>query len=112
MFEPPHVIEMTAKTYEFNPSPIHIKAGQTVELKVTATDKTHGIKINVVPDGAAAGAKPGLEIPKDEECLKLDKNQTVTIQIVAHDPGTYSFACCKLCGLGHKKMKGQIIVDP
>ena len=32
------------------------------------------------------------------------------IEFVAQSLGTYSFKCCHTCGLGHKGMKGQIIV--
>jgi heme/copper-type cytochrome/quinol oxidase subunit 2 len=32
------VIELTAKKYEYSGSPIHVKAGTRVELKITAAD--------------------------------------------------------------------------
>jgi heme/copper-type cytochrome/quinol oxidase subunit 2 len=27
-------------------------------------------------------------------------------------PGTYSFKCSEFCGMGHRDMKGQIVVEP
>jgi len=39
------VIAATAKKYEFDPSPIRVKQGAKVQLKITATDHAHGFKI-------------------------------------------------------------------
>ena len=48
------VIEVTAKKYEFNPSPIHVKQGTKVQLKITSLDRKHGFKISLYPDGSEA----------------------------------------------------------
>jgi len=110
----PQVIEMTAKKYEFGPSPVHVKAGTTVVLKITATDRDHGFRISTVPDGAAKDTAPGLILtsPAPNDCYKLEKGQQVSIEIQAKTPGTYTFKCCVHCGLGHGGMKGELIVDP
>ena len=39
------VIEIAAKKYEYSPSPVHVKAGTKVRLKITATDHDHGFKV-------------------------------------------------------------------
>lgn len=106
------VVEVTAKKYEYSPSPIHVKAGSKVQLKFTATDHDHGFKIAEVPDGAEKSAKPGLVFTSGRECVELSKGQVTTVEFVAQTPGTYTFKCCKTCGLGHHGMKGQIVVDP
>ena len=36
------VIEVSAKKYEYNPSSIHVTQGTKVQLRITATDHTHG----------------------------------------------------------------------
>lgn len=107
-------IEMTAKKYDFNPSPVHVKAGTTIVLKITATDRPHGFRIDTVPDGAAKDSPPGLVLtsPAPNDCYHLEKGQQVSIEIQAKTPGTYTFKCCVHCGLGHGGMKGQLIVDP
>ena len=105
-------IEMTAKKYEFNPSPVHVKAGATVRLKITSTDRAHGIKIEPYPDGAPAKGDPGITFSSKEDCFKFDKDKPVTVEFVAHTPGTYTIKCCVHCGFGHGHMKGQLIVDP
>jgi cytochrome c oxidase subunit II len=110
----PQVIEMTAKKYDFSPGLVHVKAGTTVTLKITATDRPHGFRIDTVPDGAAKDSAPGLVLasPAPNDCYRLEKGQQVSIEIHAKTPGTYTFKCCVHCGLGHGGMKGQIIVDP
>jgi cytochrome c oxidase subunit 2 len=105
------VIELTAKKYEYSPSPFHVKAGTRVQLKITATDHDHGFKIPLVPDGAEQSGKPGLLLTSPQDCWQLKKGQTTTIEFLAQTSGTYTFRCCHTCGLGHRGMKGQIVVD-
>lgn len=105
------VINMTAKKYEFNPSTVHVKKGTKVQLHVTMLDRTHGLKINVYPDGGSTKGDPGLVFTSSQDCWSAGKGQTVTIEFVAKTPGNYPFKCCKFCGFGHMGMKGQIVVD-
>lgn len=105
------VIDMTAKKYVFNPSPIHVKRGTKVQLRITSTDHTHGFKINLYPDGGNTKGAPGLEFTAPEDCWKLPKGEAVTIEFVAKTSGHYPFKCCKFCGFGHMGMKGELIVD-
>jgi cytochrome c oxidase subunit II len=110
--QPPQIITMTAGNFEFTPPVIHIKLGKNIQLQVTSTDKTHGIRIKPFPDGAMKSTPPGLEFLYGEDCWKIKKGETAKIVFFAHAAGTYSFACCKECGSGHKRMKGQIIAEP
>lgn len=105
------VINITAKKYEFNPSPLHVKKGQKIELRVTATDHDHGFKISTFPDGADRKGPAGVIFTSPEDCWKIKKGDTVTIEFVAQTSGTYTFKCCVDCGLGHRRMKGELIVD-
>lgn len=105
-------IKVTAKKYEFNPSPIHVKQGTTVRLEITSLDRAHGIKIEPYPDGASTKGDPGITFTTKQDCFKFDKNSPVTVEFVAHTPGTYTFKCCVHCGLGHGHMKGKLIVEP
>jgi cytochrome c oxidase subunit II len=106
------VIDMTAKKYVFNPSPIHVKKGTRVQLRITAIDHNHGFKINLYPDGRDAKGAPGLLFDKPQDCWRLPKGQVTTIEFVAETPGSYPFKCCVFCGFGHMGMKGELIVDP
>jgi cytochrome c oxidase subunit 2 len=105
------VIEITAKKYEYSISPVHVKAGTKVQLKITATDHDHGFKIAAVPDGAQAKGAAGLIFTSTEDCWQLKKGETTTIEFLAQTAGTYTFKCCHTCGLGHRGMNGQMIVE-
>ena len=109
--KPPRIVSVSAKNFEFDPAIIHMKVDERVELDVTSEDRTHGIRISAFPDGAKTNTAPGLSFPNGEDCYKLKAGEMVAIGIVPTEPGTYTFTCCKTCGSGHKKMKGQIIVD-
>ena len=106
------ILEVSAKKYEYNPSSIHVKRGTNVQLRITATDHTHGFKIGAFPDGSDSNGSPGLAFTSPQDCWKIEKGQSSTIEFVAQTAGTYSFKCCVRCGLGHSGMKGQLIVDP
>ena len=105
------VIELTAKKYEYSPSPVHVKAGTKVQLKITTADHDHGFKIAAVPDGAEANGTAGLILTSPQDCWQLKKGETTTIEFSAQTAGTYTFRCCHTCGPGHRGMKGQIVVD-
>jgi cytochrome c oxidase subunit II len=106
------IIEVSAKKYEYTPSPIRVKRGTQVQLKITALDKTHGFKINLYPDGSDTKGDPGLIFSSKEDCFKIEKGAPTVVQFVARAPGTYSFHCCNRCGIGHSGMKGELIVEP
>ncbi len=87
-------ITMTAKKYEFSPSEIRMHQGETVKLSITALDRKHGFKIEAL----------GID-------RELPKGEVITIEFTADQAGVYPIACSKFCGLGHGKMKGQLIVE-
>lgn len=106
------VIDVTAKKYEFNPSPIRVKQGTKVQLKITATDHAHGFRITPYAEGADAKGNPGLVFANSNGCVKIEKGQTETVEFVAQTAGTYKFSCCVHCGWSHRSMKGELIVEP
>jgi cytochrome c oxidase subunit 2 len=89
-----HEITMTAKNYEFDPGVITVKKGEKVRLVVTATDRKHGIKIE------------GYDIDQ-----VLNTGDPTTIEFTADKAGTFEFKCSVYCGMGHRKMKGKLIVE-
>ena len=89
------VIKMAAKDFEFDPHIITVNQGDRVQLIVTALDRDHGIRI------------VGYNINR-----RLKKGVPTTIEFTANKPGTFSFRCSVFCGLGHRRMKGQLIVKP
>ena len=106
------VIEVTAKKYEFNLSPIRVKQGARIQLKITASDHAHGFRISPYPEGTEGERKAGLIFSSPEDCVKIEKGQTTTVEFVAQTPGTYRFKCCVHCGWRHRSMAGELIVEP
>jgi cytochrome c oxidase subunit II len=105
------VIEVIAKKYEYSPSPVHVKIGTKVQLRITAVDHDHGFKIGVDPDVGKANGKSGLVFASPQDCWQLKKGETTTIEFLAQVSGTYTFRCCHTCGLGHRGMRGEVVVD-
>ncbi len=105
-------IEVTAKKYEFDPSPIRVKQGTRVQLKITATDHAHGFRISEFPDGVDTKGKPGLIFSSAQDCRKIEEGKTEIVEFEAQTPGTYPFRCCVHCGWHHRGMKGELIVEP
>ncbi|HYL37190.1 MAG TPA: cupredoxin domain-containing protein [Bryobacteraceae bacterium] len=89
-----HEITVTAKKYQFDPNPIKVAKGEHVKLLITATDHDHGFKLEAFHINQ-----------------KLPKGQTVTVEFVADQAGTFPFECSHFCGLGHKRMKGELVVE-
>jgi cytochrome c oxidase subunit 2 len=106
------IITVTAKKYEFSPSPIRVKQGTKVQLKITATDHVHGFRIATTPEGGDANAKPGLALSSGGGCNRIEQGQTITVEFVAQTAGTYPFKCCVHCGWRHRSMHGELIVEP
>jgi len=90
----PVEIQVTAKKYEFQPSQIRVKKGDHVKLVITAVDHEHGFKLDA------------FHIDQ-----KLNKGEPATVEFTADQAGTFPFECSKFCGLGHKKMKGELVVE-
>ncbi len=90
----PGEIKVTAKKYEFSPSEIKVHQGDHVKLVITALDHDHGFK---------------LEAFHVDQLLK--KGHPATIEFVADKAGAFPFECSHFCGFGHKRMKGNLVVE-
>jgi cytochrome c oxidase subunit 2 len=109
--EPVQVVEMTAKKYAYSPDEFRVKQGTRVQLKIHATDRTHGFKIRLYPEGTPEKGEPGLQMKDNQNEFKLEQNQERIIEFVAVRPGTYVFRCSIFCGMGHRGMSGKMIVE-
>jgi len=85
---------MTAKNYVFDPGVITVKKGEKVRLIITATDRDHGIKLDAFDVNQV-----------------LKKGDPTTIEFTADKVGTFEFKCSVYCGMGHRKMKGKLVVE-
>jgi cytochrome c oxidase subunit 2 len=86
---------VTASRYRFEPARLEVRAGDVVELALHSADTTHGLEID------AFGVKA--VIPKG--------GAVVTVSFVADKVGVFPFACSEYCGSGHKRMKGELVVE-
>jgi heme/copper-type cytochrome/quinol oxidase subunit 2 len=110
----PHVIEVTAKTFEFMPNEIHVKKGERVQIKLRTVDRAHGLNLNLYPEGAGEDGNPGLVFDHPQDAAKVEKGKERIIEFVAARPGTYDFKCsvqCSMLGHGHDRMTGKLIVE-
>ena len=89
-----HEIHVVASKYKFDPAEIHVKKGENVRLIFTATDATHGIKLD--------------EFKINQ---RLETNKPTTVEFTPDKIGTFVFKCSVFCGIGHRGMKGKLIVD-
>src|SRR5262249_52927763 len=109
---PPRVIRVTARNFEFEPPEIRVRVGEWVQLRVSAEGQTQGLGSSPFPEGAQPNTPPGLSFASGDDCVKVGKGTTETVEFTAQKAGTYLFSCCQKCGWGHSHMKGKIIVEP
>jgi cytochrome c oxidase subunit II len=88
------VIPITAKRFNFSPAQITVKKGETVTLRLTSEDVTHGFYMKPL---------------KIDEVIEPGKPTDVTITPQA--AGTFTTICDHFCGSGHGNMHMTIVVE-
>ena len=92
--EPPRVINITAKRFGFTPNMITLKKGETVKLRLTSEDVTHGFFM---------------------KALKLDElivpGQPTEVTLTPQQEGRFTTICDHFCGAGHGNMSMTIVVE-
>ncbi len=88
-------IAVTAKRFEFSPSVITVRMGDSVTLSLRTADVAHGF--NCPGLGLRAAISPG---------------KTATVSFIATKAGTFPFFCDVFCGEGHEDMTGTIAILP
>jgi cytochrome c oxidase subunit 2 len=87
-------IDVIASRFKFEPATITVAQGDSIRLRLHSTDRAHGIAIKAFRVKAL--------IPKTGE--------TVTVEFVADQVGTFDFTCSDYCGTSHAGMKGRLVV--
>lgn len=90
---PVKLIKVSAKRFEFIPSQLTLKKGETVELELTTQDVLMGF--NAPAFATRADIVPG---------------QSVRVRFTPQQVGTFPFLCDIFCGSGHEDMSGTIVV--
>jgi cytochrome c oxidase subunit II len=89
-----HEIQVTLRKYEFSPASLRVRKGEQVKLVLAAADHDHGFKLD--------------DFNIDQ---KIPKGTTVVVEFTADKAGTFQFRCSSVCGLGHRNMKGTLVVE-
>lgn len=87
-------IKVVMKKYSFEPSVIHVKAGQTTELEITTADVQHGFDV------------PGLGIKEP-----VRPGQTAIVTLKSPPKGEYNVVCGIICGPHHDDMTAKLVVE-
>jgi cytochrome c oxidase subunit II len=87
-------IQVTLKKYEFSPGSLRVRKGERVKLVMTAADHDHGFKLD------------DFDINQ-----KIPKGTTVVVEFTADKAGTFLFRCSSVCGIGHRSMRGTLVVE-
>ena len=82
------------KKYSIEPAEIHVKMGETIEFHVSTTDVQHGFD---VPD---LGIKESVQ-----------PSRPAVFRFTADRKGAFEVKCGILCGAGHDRMRGKLIVE-
>ena len=87
------IIDIASKQWEYNPSEIRVKEGQTVILRIKSTDVPHGFVIEEYRVNAF-----------------LTPGEVVEVKFTANKVGEFVYFCNVFCGTGHPTHKGKLIV--
>ena len=88
-------IDVIASRFQFEPATISVAQGDSVRLRLHSVDRSHAFAIKAF--------RVKTLIPKGGE--------TVTVEFVADQAGTFAFTCSEYCGTGHSGMKGSLVVQ-
>lgn len=90
----PRVVEITAKRFGFSPNQITLKKGETVTLRLTSEDVTHGFFMRAL---------------KIDEVVEPGKPTDITI--TPQTAGIFTTICDHFCGANHGNMNMKIVVE-
>jgi heme/copper-type cytochrome/quinol oxidase subunit 2 len=88
------VIDMTVGNFQFSPSSIIVKKGESIIVRLKNISGEHSFYSEAL----------NLDVPVAE-------GQSVDITIPTQTAGTFDFRCGIPCGEGHREMTGQIVVQ-
>ena len=91
--QPPEVVRVVAKRFEWIPAEVHVKKGVATVIELTSAD---------VPMGFSA---PDFKVRSDVLPGTISR-----VTITPDKAGSYAFVCDVFCGTGHEDMQGTIIV--
>lgn len=85
---------VTMRKYAIEPNEIRLSKGENVEFHVATADVQHGFDV------------PGLGIKQS-----VQPSHPAVFLFTAGQKGEFEIKCGILCGAGHDRMKGKLIVE-
>ncbi len=106
-------ISLEAKKYGYSPARIVVNRGDTIVLKPTSLDVTHGFLLDGYP--VEFTTRKGATFLKytwedDDGKLQADWDRVSEVEFVADKAGKFTFRCTRTCGNLHPFMTGELIV--
>ncbi len=92
--ESPRVVEISAKRFEFVPNRVELKKGETVTLRLTSQDVTHGFFLRPLKIDAI-----------------IEPGKPTDVTVTPDTAGTFTTICDHFCGVNHGNMKMTIVVE-
>lgn len=111
-----HHIALEAKKYGYSPARIVVNRGDTVILKPTSLDVTHGFLLDgypvefIIKQQGIAYLKYSWE--DENGSIQSDWDRVAEIEFAAEKSGKFIFRCNQTCGNLHPFMTGELIVRP
>jgi len=90
----PSVVDISAKRFEFTPKEVHLHLGEPVTIRLSSTDRAHGLLVKEL----------GID-------LDADVDQPDSVTITPAERGSFQAICDHYCGSGHGNMKMTFIVE-
>jgi heme/copper-type cytochrome/quinol oxidase subunit 2 len=110
------VIKLVAKKYGYSPERIVVNRGDTLIIKPTSQDVTHGFYLDGYPVEFII-KQQGVAFQKytwkeDDGKTQTDWDRVSEIEFTADKAGKFIFRCTQTCGNLHPFMTGEIVVRP
>jgi cytochrome c oxidase subunit 2 len=90
----PRVVEITAKRFEFAPTVITLRKGEPVTLRLTSTDRAHGLLVKAFHID-----------------LDVEGGMSTEVTFTPAESGSFPAICDHYCGSGHGNMKMMFVVE-
>jgi polyferredoxin len=116
--EPPQerLIEITAGRYGYFPERVVVNQGDTIILKTSSKDVTHGFSLDGYPINLII-KQQGVTFQEyswvgDSGSKETDWDKVSEVEFAAEKSGKFVFRCTLVCGNLHPFMTGELIVRP
>jgi hypothetical protein len=111
-------ISITAEKFKYSPSKIIVNKGDTIVLRFSSLDVTHGLYLDGYPIELMArkgtSFRKNTFVPTFAEHSGHASNWSMfsSIKFTAGKSGKFVFRCTKICGNLHPFMTGELLVKP